>query len=147
MKRKIIIGSLVLGAPAVGLLLAARVLYPANVAATAPDHAEEILRTRRYRTDLPTFVAETESIIPTLTTWGRNWKHVSTEKVDKIAGIKAEVPVVVFTDNLQVSAERDAAGGIRVDVRSNSRAGKSDFGENRRHVLQILEALDAKFAK
>jgi uncharacterized protein (DUF1499 family) len=32
-----------------------------------------------------------------------------------------------------------------VDVRSQTRVqGKSDFGENRRHVIQLLTALDEK---
>jgi uncharacterized protein (DUF1499 family) len=148
MKKKIIIAIIVVVGLLAGLLLTARTLYPTNIADTAPNHAEEKLRTRRYQADLKTFAAETEKIVPTISSWGSNWKYVGTETGETSVIIKAEVPVVVFTDDLQIKAERDSAGGgIIVDVHSNSRVGKSDFGENRRHVLRILEALDAKFAK
>lgn len=130
------------------MLTVTRTLYPANVAETAPNHEEETLRSRRYKTDLKTFAAETQKIIPTLSAWGKNWKHAATDETENSALIKAEVPVVVFTDDLVVKAEKDAADGtIIVNIRSNSRVGKSDFGENRRHVLQILEALDKKFSR
>lgn len=148
MKKKIIIAIIAGVVSAAGLLLAARIFYPTNIAATAPDHAEEKLRTRRYKTDLKTFTAETENIIPAISSWGKNWKPAGSEAGENSAIVKAEVPVVVFTDDLRIAAETDAAGnGIIVNVHSNSRVGKSDFGENRRHLLQILEALDAKFAK
>jgi uncharacterized protein (DUF1499 family) len=147
-KKKIIIGSIVAGVFAAGLLTVTRTLYPTNVAETSPVHEEEKLRSRRYRTDLKTFAAETQRIIPKLSSWGKNWKYVSTDQTENSAVVKAEVPVVFFTDDLAISAEKDAAdGAIVVNVRSNSRVGKSDFGENRRHVLRILEALDAKFLR
>lgn len=147
MKKKLIIGGIVAGVLSAGLLTVTRTLYPTNIAETAPNHEEEKLRTRRYKTDLKTFATETQRIIPTLSTWGKNWKYVGTDETENSATIKAEVPIVVFTDDLQVKAEKDAADGmIIVNVHSNSRVGKSDFGENRRHVLQILEALDAKFS-
>jgi len=144
MKKKIIVGVIVIVVFFAGLLLVARTFYPTNIAETAPNHAEESLRTRHYRTDLKTFVGETEKIIPTISTYGRSWRFDGTDARQDLAFIRAEVPVVVFTDDLQIKAEKDATGTI-VNVHSNSRVGKSDFGENRRHVLQILEALDKKF--
>ena len=144
MKKKIIIGIIGVVAGFMGLLIIARTFYPTNIAGTAPEHAEAALRTRRYKTDLKTFRAEAEKIIPTLSTWGRNWRYIGAEENETAVTIKAEVPVVVFTDDLQIKAEK-APDGIAVNVHSNSRLGKSDFGENRRHVLQILETLDAKF--
>lgn len=148
MKKKIITGLIAAVFVFAVLLFIGRVFYPTNIAETAPAHAEEKMRTRHYQTDLKIFADETRRIIPTLSTWGGNWKFVAAEESENSVVIKAEVPVVVFTDDLRVKAERDAAsGGIVVNVRSNSRTGKSDFGENRRHVLKILEALDAKFAK
>jgi uncharacterized protein (DUF1499 family) len=148
MKKKIIVGIIVVVVIFAGLLLIARTFYPTNIAATAPHHGEEMLRTRHYKIDLKTFVAETEKIIPTLSTYGRSWRFDGTDAGQDLAFIRAEVPVVVFTDDLEIRAETDSAnGGIVVNIHSNSRVGKSDFGENRRHVLQVLEALDAKFAK
>lgn len=122
------------------------VLNPGNVAETSDASKEEALKTRRYKTDLKNFTVETEKIIPTLTKYGQNWRFISTSSDETNATIKAEVPVVLFTDDLEIKAENDAEKGeIIVNIRSNSRVGKSDLGENRRHVLQLLAALDEKF--
>lgn len=120
-------------------------MNPGNVAETS-ETAKDELKTRRYKTELKNFAVETEKIIPTLTKYGQNWKLSSSNLYENSASIKAEIPVVFFTDDLEVKAESDAEKGeIIVNVRSNSRVGKSDLGENRRHVLQIFSALDEKF--
>lgn len=133
--------------PALTLLIISRTIYPDNIAETAPDGGKKDLKTRYYKTDLETAEKTVKEIIPTLTTYGGNWKLVGDSAADDQKIIKAEIPVVVFTDDLQVILKKGAEEGtIQLDVRSNSRVGKSDFGENRRHVVQILEALDKKFA-
>ena len=129
--------------PAIGLAALA-VRNPTNVAETS--ETSEALKTRHYKTDLQNFVAETEKIIPTLSTYGQNWRVIESKTENNSATIKAEVPVVIFTDDLEIKANIDKEKGeITVDVHSASRVGNSDFGENRRHILQILEALDKKF--
>ena len=45
-----------------------------------------------------------------------------------------------FTDDVAIRVE-PTAGGTRVHVRSKSRLGKSDFGQNRRNVLELFGAL------
>jgi len=135
---------LLLGAiPAIGLAALA-VLNPTNIAETSEK--DEALKTRHYKTDLQNFVAETEKIIPTLSTYRENWRIVESKTENNSAVIKAEVPVVIFTDDLEIKANfQIEKGETTVDVHSASRTGNSDFGENRRHILQILEALDEKF--
>ena len=146
MKKIIVFGTIAAVFIFAVLLLIGRTYFPTNIADTAPGHAEAALRTRRYRTDLKTFRTESEKIIPTLSSWGSNWRLAGSEETETAVLIKTEVPVVMFTDDLQIKAEK-APDGVIVNVHSNSRVGKSDFGENRRHVLQILEKLDAKFGK
>lgn len=125
------------------------IMNPGNAAQTSPDNQDEALRTRRYKTDLQTFTSETKTLIPTISTYGQDWKTVSSEMTaENSASIKIEVPVVIFTDDLEVKADFDAPNGeVIVNVHSNSRIGKSDLGENRRHVLQILQVLDEWFLK
>ena len=133
------------GAAAVGIagLAAAN---PGNVAETAENHKEENFRPRKYKTSLQNFVAELEKLIPALTSYGQNWKFVSAEVSENSAAVKAEIPVVFFTDDLEIKAEYDAqTSETLVNLRSASRLGNTDFGENRRHILQILQALDEKF--
>jgi uncharacterized protein (DUF1499 family) len=45
-----------------------------------------------------------------------------------------------FTDDVAIRVE-PTAGGTRVHVRSKSRLGKSDFGQNRRNVLELFAGL------
>jgi uncharacterized protein (DUF1499 family) len=45
-----------------------------------------------------------------------------------------------FTDDVVIRVE-PTAGGSRVHVRSKSRVGKSDFGQNRRNVLELFASL------
>jgi uncharacterized protein (DUF1499 family) len=52
----------------------------------------------------------------------------------------------MFTDDIVVTVNAEQ-GGVVLDVRSAARMGKSDMGENRRHVLQLLAALDEKLAQ
>ncbi len=130
--------------PATAAVLAIR--HPGNVAQTRPDHPEPELRTRRYprRGDAAAFRQRIESLIPSLSTYGKAWRLAGT--VPAPGGgfaVKAEVPVLFFTDDLQVQVRPDPVNGYwLVDVVSRSRKGKSDLGENRRHVVQLLASLD-----
>lgn len=133
------------GAVAVGIAGLA-MTNPGSVAETTENHKDENLRPRKYQTNLQILVAELEKLIPALMTYGQNWKFVSANISGSFAVIKAEVPVVFFTDDMEIKAEYDGGKDeTTVNIRSASRVGNSDFGENRRHVLQILQALDEIF--
>ena len=141
------IGLAALGAAAAGIAVLA-ILNPDTSAQTSADHKNEKMRPRKYKTSLENFVAETAKIIFAQTTYGQNWKLVLSSSDKNSALIKAEVPVLVFTDDLEIRAESGAeTGEITVNVYSALRVGLNDWGENRRHVLQILEALDAEFSE
>ncbi len=131
--------------PAAAAVLAVR--NPGNVAQTRPNHPEPALRTRRYpRTTDPAALRQTlEEVIPRLSTYGRSWRLAGTTPAADASGgftIRAEVPVLFYTDDLVVQVRPDPAGAYwLLDVTSRSRVGKSDLGENRRHVKQLLAAL------
>ncbi len=126
-------------------------LNPTMSAETASDPKDARLKTRRYHLqgDLANMRRTVEEIIPTLKTWGSNWRLTTTQPEDSSAAteiVRAEIPVVVFTDDIRIEL-RQEADEVIVNARSNSRISDqgSDFGENRRHLLQILQALDEKF--
>ncbi len=144
MKKIVIIPVILFVVIVATTLLIARTFFPDNVAETAPDGGAKDLKTRVYKTDPANAAKIALETIPTLSSWGSNWKLTENKIENDTAIVKAEVPVVFFTDDLEVKIKQ-TTGGVTVDVRSNSRVGKSDFGENRRHVVQILEALDKKF--
>lgn len=134
------------GAALAGAAALLTITNPGSAAETAADAKDENLRARRYKTDLQTFAGEAEKIIPTLSNYGKNWKLASADVTGSSAVIKAEVPVVVFTDDLEIKAAFDAEiGETTVNIHSAARLGSSDLGENRRHILQILKALDERF--
>jgi len=127
------------------------ILNPTHVAETAPEHADPQLRTRRYSAlnDLSTIRTAIEKLIPDLTTYGSRWKLSERRGEDSSENretIRAEVPVVVFIDDLQIELQKEA-NEIVVNARSESRTGDSDLGENRRHLLRILDELDKKFGQ
>lgn len=141
------IGIATVGAVVVGIVCLG-IANPDKYAETSAGGKDKRLRPRRYKTSLENFVAEAVKIVPTLTTYGQNWKLASSNLYENRASIKAEVPVVIFTDDLEIKAESGARNGeIIVNIHSSLRVGVNDFGENRRHVLQILKALDAKFSE
>ena len=116
-----------------------------NIAETAPENGDAQLKTRHYPADLQTIKKSVEEIIPKLSTYLRNWRLIKSESENDSAVIKVEVPVVIFTDDLKVDLKSENDETI-VNVRSASRIGRDDFGENRRHILQLLEKLDKEFA-
>lgn len=126
-------------------------LNPTMSAETASNARDARLKTRRYHLqgDLAQMRRAVEEIIPTLRTWGSNWRVTTRQADDSSATteiIRAEIPVVVFTDDVQIEL-RQQGDEVIVNARSNSRISDqgSDFGENRRHLLQILQAFDEKF--
>ncbi len=139
---------LLLGAiPAAGLTILSA-LNPTNFSETLTDSQDASLRARHYKTDLKTFADKTEKIIPTLATYAQNWRLISANVYENSASVKVEVPVLVFTDDLEIkAAQTENTEEISVDVHSKSRVCSSDLGENRRHVLQILAALDKEFGQ
>ena len=140
--KKAVIALLVILAVFVGtVMFIGRTYYPDNVAETAPDGGRKGLKTRFYDQDRDRVKAASEDVIGRLTTWGGEWKLVDETDGGSTARLKVEVPVVMFTDDLEVTIKPEN-GKSRVDVISRSRVGKSDFGENARHVSKFLTALD-----
>ncbi len=134
------------GAALVGAAGISAMAGEGNSAETSENPKIEELRTRHYRADLNNFADETGKLIPAVKTYGQNWKLIASEVTEKSAVIKVEVPVLIFADDLEIKAHSFADNDqLTVEINSASRVGKNDFGENQRHILQILEILDAKF--
>ena len=117
-------------------------LNPSIEAQTSVENPDKRLRTRRYRASINDVRRSTLELIPQLRKYGAHWRVIENESKNEIV---AEVPVLVFIDQLKVTLTRDNDLTV-VNIHSKSRfPGGSDLGENRRHVLQLLAALDKKF--
>ncbi len=129
-------------------MIALSLMYPTNRAVTLPDHKNPRLRTRFYplRGSIDEMQRQIEAIIPKLTTYGTHWRLVHSRDRDTASNhtlIRAEVPVFFFTDDLEIRLEPTKNNQeVRVDIQSAARLGTSDLGENQRHVLTLLAALD-----
>ncbi len=148
MKKILITLAILLIIFAAAIFIIGRTFYPDHIAETSPDGGKKDLKTRFYKTDIETVKNAVKEIIPTLSTYGSNWKIADETDNESEFSIKAEVPVIVFTDDLEVKIQKaDNLHEIQVDAVSKSRVGQSDFGENARHVRQILNGLDEKLGK
>ncbi len=139
-------------APLVLLIVAAKMLNqnpPVKAAQTSPDAADPALRTRFVKAPWREVVSAAQGVLAAQKTYGRAWKPGQNSIAGAAPGqkmrqeLRAQVPVIVFTDDLTVTLTETENGEIRVDCAAKSRVGQGDFGENRRHVLQFLRAFDA----
>ena len=116
-----------------------------NIAQTSPNSPDLQLRTRFYRTPAKDVARAVQNAVPQMKTYGRCWKLIETSEQSDETTIRCQVPVIVFTDDLTVSIQ-ETGGRTQLDIRSQSRVGKGDFGENKRHLLQLLRHLDGVFS-
>ena len=101
------------------------------------SHTAEIARPDYYKVIFPTYQLQTE-ISATLRSG-----------IMRITALKADSVYILITPNSDlgkgfIKIDREK-GEIIVNVYSALRVGFNDWGENRRHVLQILKALDERF--
>jgi len=123
------------------LLVFARLMNtnpPTNSAHTSPNDPDLYSNVLESQPEL----AAPEIAKLRLSTYGRVWKFVGQKQISKDEiELQFHVPVVVFTDILTVSLKRQDAETTVVNVESHSQIGKGDFGENRRHVKQMIKAI------
>jgi Protein of unknown function (DUF1499) len=142
-----------LGIPLI-LVMALGLLNPTNVAQTLRGHPDPRLRTRHYSHSLEHVSQVVRATILQLKTYGRAWRLIQRNGLlplrlqgqNSVKTEEVQVPVLFFTDDLVVTMRGDD-NRTTVDVRSASRVGRSDLGENRRHILQLLHALDGKLGR
>jgi uncharacterized protein (DUF1499 family) len=114
-----------------------RTAYSQNIAETSPQPEFPELHTRFYSAPPAKVLEQATAVIEQLP----RWKLVAADAAQ--GSLKAEKKVLGFTDDVVVQIRAEDSR-TRVDARSRSRVGKGDFGENRRHIAQFLEALDAR---
>ncbi len=116
---------------------------PTNSARTSPG--DPVLPTKKY--GLAPEIAAPRIAKLQLSTYGRAWKFVGQTQTspDEIE-LQFRVPVLVFTDILTVSLRRQDDETMAVNIESHSQIGQGDFGENRRHVRQMMKAIDELYS-
>jgi uncharacterized protein (DUF1499 family) len=152
-----------IGAVVIGVVVTLVVLNPNNHFEMSED-AADYLQTRHYEVpDMrvshpnepikkPHSIQEIEEILSRQKTYGRSWRVVQTLTEKDLAIIRAEIPVLIFTHDLEVRIQfmpsenfNSSLRKATINIRSASRIGGSDLGENRRHVKQLLDEFDFAF--
>jgi len=108
-----------------------------NHAETRPDHPNPALRTGHYPHSAEALFFALQNLINNLPRW-------QIVEADLPAGkIRAERTsrLFRFTDDIEIEIKQTGPGHARLDVRSASRVGKGDFGQNARNIQFLLEAL------
>ena len=124
-------------------LLARRIGYALtrNRAATGHDHWDPRLRGRTYH-------------IPFETVWRaalalaggelRRWKVVQSDDYEGVIEAEAKTFFMRYVDDVRIHIYLDEDAQTRVDVVSQSRKGRADFGTNARRAARFFRALDRK---
>jgi len=139
-KRWLMAGGL-LGATVLGCTAwANRRLFLVNDVTTGESAAYPRLRSRVYYAEVGGALATAEQAIRQLPRW--RVVHVDTEN----DALEAEVETQVghFLDDVTVYCVPQGHGQTRVIVRSRSRTGRGDLGQNAVHIQELQDAMDAR---
>jgi len=74
--------------------------------------------------------------------------RVVSEDEDKgLIEVESDTPRGTFTDDVTIHVEHGGDGGSRVVIRSRSRVGELDFGQNARNIKEIQAALEKELER
>lgn len=116
--------------------------FTQNDVTTGKTAAYPELRTRTYaRSPTEVFSAAVEAArsIP-------RWRVVSADPERREAAVEVRTALFRFTDDLTVRVEPDGSSGSRVVIRSRSRVGRGDLGENARHIAALQREMDRRLS-
>lgn len=110
-----------------------------NIAETSENADWPELKPRRYQLGPETVAGHVAAALYSL-----GWTIVREDGQT----LYAEVPIMggIFYDDFRITLSADQAETI-VNVRSNARVGRGDFGANRRHVVQFFAVLDQQIGE
>ena len=139
MKRRILIAAAILvGLIVTGLLVAASVWPVINEVETGatPEYPE--VQPQYYTTEPRRVFDETTAAVEAL----EKWTLVSSEPSKWRIEAERETQVFGFVDDVTITIEPVTEFVTRVHVRSASRVGKGDFGQNARNIEEFFAELD-----
>jgi uncharacterized protein (DUF1499 family) len=140
-RRFFIIATIVVGVIVTALLVAASTWPVINVVETGktPEYPE--IQPQYYSTDDPVRVyEESKASVEEL----ERFELVESDPADRVIRAEATTSVFGFVDDVTIRIEPVTEFVTRVHVRSASRVGKGDFGQNARNIEEFFEELDSR---
>jgi uncharacterized protein (DUF1499 family) len=111
-----------------------------NDVTTGESSAYPSLRSRVYYADVPQAAAAAEQALSRLP----RWKLVQHDSENGVLEAEVRTRVGPFTDDVTVYFFPLGRGQTRVTVRSRSRLGRGDLGQNAHHIRELQAAMDAR---
>lgn len=116
-----------------------RRLFLVNDVTTGESAEYPHLRSRVYYADADDALAVAERCVRNMA----RWRVVYTDAESDVLEAEVETPVGNFLDDVTVQVAPLAHGQTRVTIRSRSRLGGGDLGQNAAHIKELQEAMDA----
>lgn len=105
---------------------------------TGESAAYPKLRSRVYYADVTTAMAAAEQALHRLP----RWKMAARDAENDVLEAEVRTPVGPFTDDVTVYFFPLGHGQTRVTIRSRSRQGRGDLGQNAAHIRELQGAMD-----
>jgi uncharacterized protein (DUF1499 family) len=109
-----------------------------NTARTSPDHELPELRTRVYALPPDRALDLTLRAVE-----NAGWRVVDAKPGSNEIHAVVATPWLRFRDDVNITLTEAPGGGTRVQVESQSRVGRADFGANIAHVMELYRRVDA----
>lgn len=74
----------------------------------------------------------------------RGWTILHSNDLDGFVRVRCQTPFFKFLDDVEIRVSLDDNAMTRVDITSESRKGRADFGVNTRRIGRFLRGLDRK---
>ena len=117
-----------------------RRLFVVNDVTTGESDAYPRLRSRVYYADVDRVLAAAEQAVRTLP----RWRVVFVDSENDALEAEVESAVGRFLDDVTLYAIPLGHGQTRVTIRSRSRVGRGDLGQNAIHIRELQDAMDAR---
>ncbi len=113
-----------------------------NHAETGLDHPNPALRTRHYRLSAETLFITLRTLLKDFP----RWQILDADRRTGTIMAKRKTDLFRFVDDIQISMKEINQNHVTLNIRSASRVGKGDFGQNARNIQELLKRLDTKVA-
>ena len=138
-KRCLCIAGLAAGAVGGYLLWTNRRIFTVNDITTGESPAYPELLSRVYYGDSATVLRAAETAVKRLP----RWRVVHSDAQSETVEAEVETPIGRFLDDVTIYVIDLGGNQCRVTIRSRSRQGRGDFGQNAAHIRELQEGMDA----
>lgn len=110
-----------------------------NIYVTAPDNPEAFFRPRKYARPKEEVAGAAQELLGSLT----RWKVVEYRENQGRIHATHTTRLLRFVDDVNIYVVQGLDGTTKLEVVSQSRVGKGDFGQNKRNIREFLARLDS----